>query len=152
MEEKLKAYQHRAIAFIARLRDVKFAGLMLFLVIVLLISWSGVKAIQSNYDLQKQISGLRQQGQLQQLSNNNLKLENEYYNTDTYLDLSVRQNFGLAAPGEKEILVPKDVALSYTTSLPKPVQQADKPSDKQSTFQRNFEAWVNFFLHRQANN
>lgn len=149
MEEKLKIYQQQAFAFARRLQDVKFAGVMVFVVIVLLISWSGVKAIQSNYDLQKQISSLQQQNQLQQLSNNNLQLENEYYNTYTYLDLSARQNFGLAAPGEKEIIVPKDVALSYTTALPKTSAQTDSPSAQQPASQRNFEAWVNFFLHRQ---
>src|ERR1700760_2476570 len=110
MEEKLKSYQKLALRFVARFQDIKFAGVMLFLVVVLLISWSGVKAIQTNYGLQKQIATLQQQDQVQQLSNNNLKLENEYYNTDTYLDLSARQNFGLAAPGEKEIIVPGNVA------------------------------------------
>jgi len=141
--------QQYGLHFFERLHDIKFAGMVLFVVIVLLISWSGVKSIQANYDLQKQISALKQQNQLQQLADNNLKLQNEYYDTDTYKDLAARQNFGLAAPGEKEILVPKSVALSYTTSLPKATTTAEKPADKQSVFQRNFTAWVNFFLHRQ---
>jgi cell division protein FtsB len=150
MQNKIKEYGTALFTFVRRLQDVKFAGIMLFVVIVLLISWSGVKAIQSNYDLQKQISAIHQQNQVQQLSNNNLQLENGYYNTDTYLDLSARQNFGLAAPGEKEILVPKDVALSYTVDLPKQEQTTDKPSDKQPTWQHNIQQWVNFFLHRQS--
>lgn len=150
MEAKRKQYQERALQFVLRFRDVKFAGVMLFLVILLLISWSGVKAIQANYGLQKQISGLQQQNQLQQLSNNNLQLENEYYDTDTYQELSARQNFGLALPGEKEILVPQNVALGYTVALPKVTVTVARPSDKQPAFQRNTEAWVNFFFHRQA--
>jgi len=148
MQNKIRQYQAIAWQFAQRLQDVKFAGQMLFVVVVLLISWSGVKAIQSNYDLQKQISTQSQQNQVQSLTNNNLKLENEYYNTDTYLDLSARQNFGLAAPGEKEVLVPKDVALTYTVDLPKPKQTVDKPTDKQPLFQHNYQEWVNFFLHR----
>jgi cell division protein FtsB len=149
MLEKIKKYAKRVLWFAGQFRDAKFAGLMLFVVIVLLISWSGVKAIQTNYGLQKQIAVLGQQVQVQQLDNNNLKLENQYYDTDTYLDLSARQNFGLAAPGEKEIIIPKAVALSYTTPLPKPTSQVDTPTSKQPVAQRNFEAWVNFFLHRQ---
>jgi cell division protein FtsB len=152
MQDKIKQlvdqYQQRVLQFADRLRDVRFAGLMLFLVVVLLISWSGVKSIQSNYELQKQISALQQQNEVQKLTNTNLKLENEYYNTSSYLDLQARLNFGLAAPGEKEIVVPKTVALSYTVDPPKP-EVATKPSDKQPKAQRNFEAWVNFFLHRQ---
>lgn len=149
MQQKLKQYEQFAVRFVGRLQDVKFAGQVLFVIIVLLISWSGVKAIQTNYELQKQISELRQQNQVKQLTNNNLALENGYYNTRTYLDLSARQNFGLAAPGEKEIVVPGPVALNYVTQLPEP-KKAEQPSDKQPLYQRNVEAWVNFFLHRQS--
>jgi len=146
--QKLTSYTPYVKTFGERMRDPKFAGMMLFLVVVLLISWSSVKSIQSNYELQKQISALQQQNNVQKLKNNNLALENEYYNTNSYQDLQARLNFGLAAPGEKEIVVPKDVALSYTVDPPKQ-PTTTKPSDKQAASQRNFEAWVNFFLHRQ---
>ncbi len=75
--------------------------------LVLLISWSGIKAIQTNYGLQKQISGLKQQNAVIRLQNENLALKNQYYNSDQYLELSARQNFGLAVPGEKEINRPQ---------------------------------------------
>ena len=146
--QKLAGYGTYAQQFAERLRDPKFAGMMLFLVVVLLISWSGVKSIQTNYELQKQIAGLEQQNSVQKLRNTNLDLENQYYSTDSYQDLQARLNLGLAAPGEKEIVVPKEVALSYTVEPPKQ-EPATKPSDKQSATQRNFQAWVNFFLHRQ---
>ena len=58
------------------LRDPKNVGLIIFLVIVLLISWSGVKALQTNYSLQKQISLLKQQNDVQQLQNINQQLQN----------------------------------------------------------------------------
>jgi cell division protein FtsB len=146
--QKILSYRSHVLTFGERMRDPKFAGMMLFLVVVLLLSWSGVKSIQTNYELQKQISGLQQQNDVQKLKNNNLALENEYYETTTYQDLQARLNFGLAAPGEKEIVVPKTVALSYTVEPPKQ-SATTKPSDKQSGSQRNFQAWVNFFLHRQ---
>ena len=76
MQQQLKKYQKYSLAFAERLRDVKFAGLMLFLITVLLISWSGVKSIQTNYELQKQISALQQQTQVEKLANSNLQLEN----------------------------------------------------------------------------
>lgn len=130
-----------------RLTDVSFLGQTLFVLLVLLISWSGIKAIQTNYGLQKQISALKQQNSLQKLQNDNLALKNQYFNSDQYLELSARQNFGLAAPGEKEIVVPQAVALSYTVDVP-----SDDPPEaaaRQPVYQRNFESWVNFFLHRQ---
>jgi cell division protein FtsB len=134
--------------FLQRLTDVGFLGQVLFVILVLLISWSGIKTIQTNYGLQKQITTLNQQSSLQKLQNENLKLKNQYYNSNQYLELAARQNFGLAAAGEKEVIVPENVALSYTANLPSPVKPIEA-KDKQPGYQRNFEAWVNFFLHRQ---
>ena len=134
--------------YVRRLTDVRFLGQALFVALVLLISWSGIKAIQANYGLQKQIAGLKQQNAVIRLQNENLALKNQYYNSDQYLELSARQNFGLAVSGEKELIVPKSVALSYTVDLP-----SDKPAEagsKQPVYQRNFESWVNFFLHRKS--
>jgi cell division protein FtsB len=130
-----------------RMTDVRFLGQVLFVFLVLLISWSGIKAIQTNYGLQKQISKLSQQNSVIRLQNENLALKNEYYNSDQYLELSARQNFGLAAPGEKELIVPKSVALSYTVDLPSDDQSE---TSQQPVYRRNFESWLNFFLHRQS--
>jgi hypothetical protein len=118
---------------------------------VLLVSWSGVKAINSNFSLQKQISQLQQQNAVQQLANDNLKLQNDYYNTPQYLELSARQNFGLAAPGETEWIVPQNVAMAHTVDLPqdKAASEATK-AVKQSSIQRHLQAWTDFFLHRKS--
>jgi cell division protein FtsB len=151
MREKLKLYQQNVMAYGANLRDARTVGLGMFLVIVLLISWSGVKAIDTNYALQKQISEIDQKVQVQKLTNNNLRLQNEYFNTPQYLELAARQNFGLAAPGETELLVPASVALAHTITLPDAEQtQTAKTKAKQPAYQRNFQAWMNFFLHRQT--
>ncbi|MDB5170522.1 MAG: hypothetical protein JWO35_216 [Candidatus Saccharibacteria bacterium] len=140
-----------ALSYVQRLGDIRFAGQVLFVVIVLMISWSGIKTIQTNYGLQKQISKLNQQNSVKKLENNNLALKNEYYKSNQYLELSARRNFGLAAPGEKEIIVPESVALTYAAQLPETDKQATVVV-KQPAYQRNIESWVNFFLHRQSNN
>lgn len=134
-------------AFMRRLGDVRFAGQVVFVILVLLISWSGIKTIQSNYSLQKQISTLNQQNSVKKLENKNLQLQNQYLNSSQYLELTARQSFGLAAAGEKEVIVPSNVALAHTidTSVTAPKIEA---SDKQPAYQRHLQAWVNFFLHR----
>lgn len=137
-----------ALQQVQRLSDVRFAGQVLFVVLVLMISWSGIKTIETNYGLQKQISQLRQKNNLQRLENENLKLQNDYFNSPQYLELSARRNFGLAQSGEKEILVPKTVALKYTADIADPTAGAKQVAVKQSAFQRNWQAWVDFFLHR----
>ena len=146
MNEKLKQQQDFVVRFVRNLSDVRFAGQVLFAVIVLLISWSGVKSIQANYNLQKQISALQQQNEVQKLANDNLKLQNQYFNSKQYLELSARQNFNLAAPNEKEILVPKTVALANTVNLPQTEAVATSP-DRRPLYQQHYQAWLDFFLH-----
>lgn len=145
-KHRLKDGARLVWAYAVSLRDVRVAGQALFAVIVLLVSWSGVKAIDANYVLEKQIATLQQQNAVQQLEDSNLQLQNNYYNSDQYLELSARQNFGLAAPGEKELIVPQNVALSYTVAEPK--SAAKQTVANTPGWQRNLQAWLDFFLHR----
>ena len=149
MQTNIRQYGQKALYYVQRLSDVRFVGQLVFVVIVLLISWSGVKTIQTNYGLQKQITALNQQNSLQKLQNDNLALQNQYFNSNQYLELSARQNFGLAAPGEKEVIVPARVALAYTVDMPTTTTTSDVAKAKQPAYQRNLESWINFFLHRQ---
>jgi len=149
MHQKIKQYQEKIEQYTGQLQDVRVIGMLSFVAIVLLISWSGVRAIDTNYGLQKQISRLEQQNRVQELSNNNLKLQNQYFTTDQYLELAARQTFGLAKAGEKELIVPASVALAHTVDVTNTEQeQTASTKAKQPAYQRNFQAWMNFFLHR----
>src|SRR5688572_12820167 len=150
MFDKIKNYEKKIVLWASQLRDLRVVGLLVFLVIVLLVSWSGVKAIETNYGLQKQISALKQENNVKKLANDNLKLEAEYFNTPQYLEVAARQDFGLAAPGETVLNVPRSVALSYTVDLPKPEALEEEAESKQPAYQRNFQAWMDFLLHRQG--
>lgn len=147
MFDKIKSYQKHPT--VQALQDSRALGLVAFGVVALLVSWSGIKSIQTNYELQKEISQLDQQNQVMKLENENKKLENQYYQTDEFLELAARRQYGKAAPGETVYLVPKKVALAHTVDL-QPVKAAsDKQTEvNQPTYQKNFQAWVNFFLHR----
>jgi len=151
VREKIKQYQKKAYEYAGDLRDVRVAGLAVFLIVVLLISWSGIKVIDTNYSLQKQIAELQQQNRLQKLEDNNLKLQHQYFNTNQYLEITARQEFGLAASGEKVLVVPANVAMAHTVAIPSLDQQAKTATvSHQPAYQRNFQAWMNFFLHRQS--
>ena len=133
------------------LRDVRVLSLIAFGVIVLLVSWSGVRVIEINYQLQQQLSRMQEQNKLRQLENANKNLENQYYQGDQYLELQARKQFGKAAPGETLLLVPKEVALKHTTDLPQKdlaTQKAEAPA--KPFYQQNFEAWMRFFFHRPS--
>jgi len=152
MFTKIKHGFQRTRAAIMQLRDVRVAGLLLFLVVVLMVSWSGVKAIETNYQLQREIAQLKQQNDLQQLVNDNQGLENEYFDTPQYLELAAREGFGLAAPGETVVIIPKSVALAHTVDLPRIAEKTETADDKRPAYQQNFQAWMDFFFHRNAVN
>jgi cell division protein FtsB len=151
IRNKFEPYLATARDYILSLRDVRNVGLLVFTVIVLLISWSGVKSIQTNYGLQKQISRLNQENQVKKLQNTNLALQNRYYGSAQYLEVSARQNLGLASPGETELLVPDTVALQHTVAPPSE-KTASAEVPQQAAWQRNFQAWMDFFLHRGVTN
>lgn len=130
------------------LSDTRSLGLLAFGVVALLVTWSGVKAVQTNYDLQKQIASIEQANSVQKLENDNQRLRNEYYNSDEFLELAARRQFGKASPGETLYLVPKNVALLYAPEKIQVSQTDKKPQTHKPTWQKNFEAWVNFYLHR----
>lgn len=147
MIEKIKNYERYLSAGLKSLQDVRTLGLLVFLVMALLISWSGVKVIETNYRLQKDASQFRQENAVQELENRNLELENQYYETEEYLELEARKNFGLAAPGETILVVPKEVALANTVPEPAEIKEPDVEPVKPKS-QQNFDAWIDFFFHR----
>lgn len=131
------------------LADTRIIGLLIFAAIALLITWSGLKVIKTNYELEKEISKLEQQNAVQELENANMKLRNEYYNSTTYLELEARRQFNKAAAGEKLYLIPDDVALAYTVDY-KPLKPRTREEGEAAKpkYRQNLEAWVKFFFNR----
>ena len=149
MFAKIKKSEKIIASWLSQLRDLRVVGLLLFLAILLLVSWSGVKTIETNYGLQKQISALKQENSVKKLANENLKLGNDYFETSQYLDVSARRDFGLAAPGETVLNVPRSVALSFTVDTQKKEKPLEEPMSKQPAYQRNFQSWMDFLFHRR---
>lgn len=145
MLEKTKTYTKYAAQNVT---DIRVLGQVIFGVIVLMISWSCVQAIQTNAELQKQITQLNQQNDVRKLENENLKLQNEYLNTPQFLEIAARREFGKAAPGEKVFVVSKTVAMAKTVNLPTQTkQQKFQTQAHQPSYEQNLEAWRNFFFH-----
>ena len=134
------------------LSDTRVLGLLAFGFIAILVTWSGVKSIQTNYDLQKQISKLSQENSVQKLTNSNLQLRTQYLKTDEYLELAARRQFGKAAPGETVYIVPKKVALARTVAVAKHKDPKKVIEDNKPSYQKNLEAWQNFFFGEKPNN
>lgn len=144
----IETIKTKIIEFVKSLSDLRVVGHVFFAVIVILISWSGVKAIGANYELQKKIVRLEQQVEISRLENDNIKLENKYLETNEFLELAARRQFGKAAAGETLYIVPKRVALAQVTPPPEEVAKA---SSKKPGYQQNLEAWSSFFFRKSQN-
>jgi cell division protein FtsB len=132
-----------------QLTDVRALGLLAFGVIAVLITWSGLKVAKTNYDLEKKISQLEQRNEVEQLQNDNLRLHNEYYKSDQYLELAARSKFNKAASGEKLYLIPEEVEVSNTLESP---QQARKDKEERGNkpkpkYRQNLDTWMKFLFN-----
>jgi len=147
MFKKFKNFPYQNI--LNQFKDIRFNGFIAFGVLVLLVSWSGVSVIEANYELQKQVSKLEQQNKVSELENQNLKLRNEYYKSNQYLELTARRQFGKGKPGETLLLVPKNIALQHAAPRQeKDIQLKSAPHIRKPFWQTNLEAWIDFFSHR----
>src|SRR5687767_9336594 len=138
MFDKIKTYPYKQL--VSQLNDLRNLGLVFLGIIVLLVSWSGVKVIQTNYQLQKQIAQLEQQVAVAELENQNLRLKNQYYNTDQFLELAARRQFGKAAPGETLVVVPKETALKYVAAIPTKDDNHNATEPEKAWYAKNFQA------------
>lgn len=134
------------------LADVRTLEIIASGIIALIVTWSSVNVVETNYGLLKQISKLQQENDVAKLENTNLMLKNEYLNTSEYLELSARRHFNKALPGETLVIVPRSVALSYTIELPNATSANETKSatskESGSVLERNFNAWLDFLFHR----
>ncbi len=145
MFEKIKSIPKSS--YVQSLQDVRNFGLLIFVVASLLVTWSGIRVVQRNYDLQKQISVMRQENDVKKLANSNLALKNQYLETDQYLELTARRQYNKALPGEKLLVMPETVALAHVGELPDPPEEAvPAVQDEGPWYERNFNAWLDFLF------
>ncbi len=147
--DKLKTILPGLISHIKSLRDVRILGLHIFIMIALLVTWNSVGVIQTNYELQQQLSRIQQENNIRKLQNDTLELRNQYFETDQYLELAARKQFNKAEPGESVVLIPKEVALKHSTEELK-FEKPEESAPTKPKYQQNFEAWMEFFFRRNA--
>lgn len=133
------------------LSDIRVIGLLAFFAVILLVAFSSVRVLQTNYELQKKENELMQVTEIKKLENENLKLKNVYLESDEYLELTARRQFNKALPGEELYVIPESVALAKVKDIPKVTSFEDKEeqaAQNKPEYQKNLEAWRDFLLHR----
>jgi cell division protein FtsB len=136
-------------SIIVNLFNSKNIGLYALALVAFSVTWSSVRIIQKNYELEKSISSLEQQVAVIDQQTQNQKLINEYYKTDTYLDFAARKYFSKAAPGEKIIIVPAEVADNYIVKVPES-QKTVATVKKVPKVLQNLSAWGDFLAGNKS--
>ena len=136
----MKQIQLRKLTYHIRHRYIttNAAVIVLALIISATWAWGSVQSMERNYSLQKEIDYKRRQLTLAELETAKLKFEQNYFNSDEYKELAVRERLGLVNPGEKVLILP-----------PNTVQEDETPVTGKSVRpveQTNLQQWVNFLF------
>lgn len=93
-------------------------------------------ALQKNFMYEQEVTNMKNAIELAELEKQSLELEQGYYKSDEYLDLSARERLNKAQPGEHLIVLPK--------SAETPIVEKGRavPVAERS----NFEQWLFFFF------
>ena len=129
-------------------KDKKNLSQLIIVIIVVLISWSGIKAIYLNASIRNQIVNANQENINQKLTNQDLNYQNSYFSSSEYVRLQARANFGLGDPGEREVIVPLTVANSFIPTA-KSTSSTKSLVLPNSNAQNNISSWVNYFINRK---
>jgi cell division protein FtsB len=106
-------------------------------------AWSTIEAIQRNFKLQQQVDSINQQIAVQDLENKSQALQNQYYQSPEYLELSARERLNKAAPDEKVIMLPGNKV------LPSPEEQL-QATETPITSRSNFAQWMYFLFGKKG--
>lgn len=121
-------------------------GIAVLFIVASLVAGS-VQAIQENFQRQLQVDRLAQEVALLELEVKTLELQNQYYQTDEYLELQARELMGLARPGEKVVMLP-NTGSETSKAATSPGPSLEVPLEKRS----NLKQWLYFlFSDKQVN-
>lgn len=95
-----------------------------------------ISVMNHNYDLQHQVDQGKLDNEVMKLQNENLRLEQAYYKTDEYLELSARSLLGRAQAGEHMVILPR-VQDDQAANATKSVTTSEKS---------NFDQWIDFLM------
>lgn len=99
------------------------------------LTLSSIGVMTHNYDLQRQVNQAKTDNEILAIENENLKLQQSYYQTDEFLELQSRALLGRAAPGERVIILPQH-----------PTENSPENAPANNKTQDNFAQWMEFLF------
>ncbi len=141
---KLNRQKLRQIRYSLRHDVFTKQNMVTILVIGLSFVWlvSAVQAISQNYKQQKRLDAKLREAKIIELEAENLAYEQDYYRSEEYQDLALRQKTNLTLPGEKVLILDEYPAwvAEKEAELAKTNQPVEKPEPS------NFRKWIDFFF------
>lgn len=118
---------------------------LLAVALAFFIVWKTVDVVLENYALQKKVDDLENEVAVLELENEKLVFNNEYYKTDSYLELAARDKFNKKAPGERVIYVPiYEAPVEAESDTPE-----NEATDDKSEREKNIDQWLYFLFGRE---
>lgn len=116
-------------------------NIVLIVLVALALVWSisSIGVLNQNYTLQKRVDQASLDNQILQLQNQNLELQQAYYQTDEFLGLQARALLGKANAGEHLVLLPQHDDLPTTSSI-------GTAATATATTKSNSEQWFEFLF------
>ncbi len=145
MPDKKAIYQKLRQVRYVLLHDVfNRHNILLIVAIVVALIWlsSAVQAISRNHDQQKRLDIKTREAKILALQTENLAYEQDYYRSQEYQDLALRQKTNLVLPGEKVIILPE----SSAWVAEKEAEISKKTSSEPQPEPSNFRKWLDFFF------
>ena len=103
--------------------------------------WGTVTTLQKNFVLQQEVDVLDQQIQIAEIESATLGFQQQYYESNEYLELQARAKLNKALPGEKLVILP-------LTPRPAPAPETGDVSEPIAP--SNFQQWMRFLFGQQS--
>ena len=107
--EKIKTF-FRKLLYRAKHEWFDFYHVVLFSAVFMCLCWTygAINAMTRNWELEKTLNEKQYTQQLKELEVQNLELENLYYSSEEYQELSARQKLNKKLSGEKLVYLPEN--------------------------------------------
>ena len=114
------------------------------LLVALFITWKIIEQAAQTHRLQQQLEEINTEIELLNQLKKNQALNNEFLESDYYLDLSIREQQGRGLPGEKLLILDQDRIASLKEAYrPPEVETVEEPVSAS-----NLEQWWHFLSNQ----
>ena len=139
MLEKMKTQIRR---FIFRIkRDIfNFYNIILTVAVIVALIWGyhAIGAMSRNWELEEKLRAHRLEEARLELEVEMLRLEQEYYQTDEYKELTARIKAGKMQPGETMVILPQNSKSAR--------EKYRETAEESQPFTSNFSKWLDFLF------